>query len=94
MIDKPEVTLSVPNPYIGIEGQSATLECTVVGANSNTSITREWFRTKSPRNVIYTESNCTIPNIQRNMSGFYSCIANNSVGASVAATTDVDVQRE
>lgn len=94
MIDKPEVTLSVPNPYIGIEGQSATLECTVVGANSNTSITREWFRTKSPRNVIYTECNCTIPNIQRNMSGFYSCIANNSVGASVAATTDVDVQRE
>lgn len=94
MIDKPEVTLSVPNPYIVIEGQTATLECTVVDANPNTSITWEWFRTKSPRNIIYTESSYVIPNIQRSMSGFYSCIANNSVGTSLAATTVVDVQCE
>lgn len=94
MIDKPEVTLSVPNPYIVIEGQTATLECTVVDANPNTNITWEWFRTKSPRNIIYTESSYVIPNIQRSMSGFYSCIANNYVGTSLAATTVVDVQCE
>lgn len=87
------MTSSVPNPYIVIEGQTATLECTVVAANPNTSITWEWFRTESPKNIIYNESSYVIPNIQRNMSGFYSCIANNSEGTSLANTT-VDVQCE
>lgn len=94
MIDKPEVTSSVPNPYIVIEGQTATLECTVVDANPNTSITWEWFRTKSPKNIIYNESSYEIPNIQRNMSGSYSCIARNSIGTSEAYVTIVDVQCE
>lgn len=88
------MTLTVPNPYIVIEGQTATPECLAASANPNTSITWEWFKTESPRNIIHTEPKYTSPNIQRNMSGFYSCIANNSVRASVAATTVVDVQCE
>ena len=83
---------TLPSPFKVIEGQTATLECTVTAANPNTGITWKWFKTDSPNNVLHNEPNYTIPNIQRGRSGSYSCTASNTVGTSEAATVYVNVQ--
>lgn len=89
--DKPEVMSSTPGHYSVIEGQTGLLDCTVIAANPNTSITWRWFRTESPSNVIHNSPIYTIFNIHRNRSGSYNCTARNSVGTSVAVTINVDV---
>lgn len=79
------------NPYKPIEGQAATLKCEVTAANPNTDIIWKWFKTESQKNILHSGPNYTISNIYRNMSGFYNCIAMNSVGPSEAIMTYVDV---
>lgn len=81
-----------PNPYTVIEGLSATLKCVMTAANPNTSIIWRWSRTDRPDAVLYYGPNCTIPILQRGMSGTYNCTASNSIGTSEAYIIIVDVQ--
>ncbi|XP_078334163.1 neural cell adhesion molecule 1-like isoform X2 [Crassostrea virginica] len=90
--NKPEVRHLSPNPNRVLEGQTATLVCTVIDANTNTSIKWTWIKANSPNTVLHNGPNYTIPNIQRERSGSYSCIASNAVGTSEPATIQVDVQ--
>lgn len=92
LIDRPEVTSSVSSPYIVEEGQTAALKCSLIDANPNTNITWRWFRTDRPYNTLFYGPNYTVPNIQRDISGSYSCKARNSVGTSEADVINVDVQ--
>lgn len=96
MIDKPEVTCTSPTtrPYTVLEGETATLECRVAAANPNISILWTWFKTDSRAEVLYDGPTFTIPNIKRNRSGSYSCLASNVVGTSQAVMIDIDVQYE
>lgn len=91
MLDKPEVTPRVPSPYSVIEGQTAALECAVIAANPNNSITWKWSKTDRPITVLSEGPNLTIPNIHRSMSGPYNCTASNFVGTSKAGFITVDV---
>lgn len=94
LLVEPEVTSYTPNPYIVIEGQSATLKCDMTAANPNTSIIWRWYRTDRPNVVLFYGPNYTLPNIQRNMSGTYNCTASNSIGTSEANIINVEVQCE
>lgn len=94
MIDKPEVTSLTTSPYAVLEGETATLECTVAAANPNISILWTWFKTDSRSKVLYDGPTFTIPNIKRNRSGSYSCSASNVVGTYEAVMIDIDVQCE
>lgn len=94
MIDKPEVTSPTTSPYTVLEGQTATLECTVAAANPNISILWTWFKTDSRVKGLYDGPTFTIPNIKRNRSGSYSCSASNVVGTSEAVIIYIDVQCE
>lgn len=91
-IDRPEVTSILSSPYIVEEGQTVSLSCAVIDANPNTNITWRWFRTDRPYNTLFYGPNYTVSNIQRNMSGSYTCTARNSVGTSEADVINVDVQ--
>nr|XP_022323491.1 hemicentin-1-like isoform X2 [Crassostrea virginica] len=88
---KPDVMSITLSPYSVIEGQTATLVCTLISANPNTGITWRWIKTDSPSTVLHTGPTYTIPNIQRGRSGSYNCTATNTVGTSEAATIYVDV---
>ena len=92
LIDKPEVKYNTSSPYSVIEGETATLMCTVTDANPNTHITWRWIKTDSPNMVLHNGPNYTISNIQRGRSGSYNCTASNTVGTSEPATINVDVQ--
>lgn len=92
VIDKPDVSSTTSSPYRVIEGRIATLECRVTDANPNTNLTWNWFHTDSPSKVFHSGPNFTIPSIPRNRSGSYNCTATNSVGTSLAASIEVDVQ--
>lgn len=86
------MTSSTPSVSV-IEGQTGTLQCEVVAANPNTTITWKWFRTETPSDVLYNNGpTYTIPNIKKDMSGSYSCTASNSIGTSEASKVNVDVQ--
>ena len=92
LIDKPEVKSNPSSPYSVIEGDTATLMCTIIDANPNTNITWRWIKTDSPNNALYNGPNYTIPNIEREKSGSYSCTASTTVGTSEPATIHVDVK--
>lgn len=94
MIYKPEVTSQTASTYTVLEGETATIECTVAAANPNISILWKWFKTDSLANVLYNGPTFTIPNIMRDRSGSYSCTASNAVGTSEAVIIDIDVQCE
>ena len=83
---------NTPNPYRVIEGQTATLICTITTANPNTIITWRWIKTDRQATVLHNGPTYTILSIQRGSSGSYSCTASNSVGTSDAATILLDVQ--
>lgn len=82
---------SLSNPYRVIEGETATLICTVTDANPNTNITWRWVKINSTNDVLHTGRNFTIPNIKRDRSGSYRCRATNKVGTSEGAVIDIDV---
>lgn len=86
------MTSITPSPNIVIEGQMATLRCTVIAANPETNITWRWFKTDSPHEIFRIGPTFNISNINRDKSGSYNCTAGNSVGISIAATIEVDVQ--
>ncbi|XP_078316005.1 cell adhesion molecule 2-like isoform X3 [Crassostrea virginica] len=88
---KPEVSSSLSNPYRVIEGETATLLCTVTDANPNTNITWRWVKINSTNDVLHTGRTYTIPNIKRDRSGSYICRASNKVGTSEGAVIDIDV---
>lgn len=88
------MTSIVSSPYSVEEGQTAALKCIVIDANPNTNVTWRWFRIDRPYVGLFYGPNYTVPNIQRNMSGSYSCTARNSVGTSEANVINVDVQCE
>lgn len=92
VIDKPDVSSTTLSPYRVHEGKTATLECRVTTANPKTILRWNWFHTDSPSNVIHNGPNFTIPNILRDRSGSYNCTATNTVGTSIAASIEVDVQ--
>lgn len=92
LIDIPEVTSSTPSHYIVTEGQMATLKCTLIDANPRTNITWKWFKTDSLTGILHNGPTFNISNIHRDKSGSYNCTAGNSVGISIAATIEVDVQ--
>lgn len=89
-IDKPVVITHMPSLFRLIEGETATLQCSVIAANPNTIIWR-WFKTDSPSNVLNNGPIYRVHDIQRIMSGLYNCTASNSVGTAVAVTIAVDV---
>lgn len=91
-IDKPEVASNTKSPYIVVEGQTATLECTLTDANPNTGITWRWSNTDSPDNMLHNGPIYTLSNIQRNGSGVLRCIASNFVGTSEPVNIYIDVQ--
>lgn len=80
------------SPYVVIEGQTAMLTCVVTDANPLTNVTYRWFNAEHPSKVLHNHPNYTIPYTMRNMSGFYNCIANNSVGKSNPVTVNLDIQ--
>ena len=90
--DKPEVRCSLPHPYRIQEGRIATLICTVIDANPNTSITWRWNKQDNLNVDLHNGPAYTIPNIQREKSGTYVCTASNSVGTSEGENLVVDVQ--
>lgn len=87
---KPRVKSNVSRPYYVLEGQTATLKCTVIAANPNTSLQWIWYKTNS--SSILEENTYIIYEITRKESGSYGCAANNSVGTSETAEIVVDVQ--
>nr|XP_022317747.1 hemicentin-2-like [Crassostrea virginica] len=89
---KPEVVSVVSSPYRVIEGQTATLVCTVIAANPNTTLTWIWIKADSPNVELHNGPNYTIPYIQRRASGSYICTAGNAVGTSDGAKITIDVQ--
>lgn len=91
LIDKPEVAPSTKSPYIVIEGQTAILECTLLDANPYTGIIWKWFKTDSPDDMLENGPIYTIPDIQRNSSGLFHCIAINVVGTSEPLNIYIDV---
>lgn len=88
---KPEVAPSTKSPYIVIEGQTAILECTLLDANPYTGIIWKWFKTDSPDDMLENGPIYTIPDIQRNSSGLFHCIAINVVGTSEPLNIYIDV---
>ena len=92
LIDKPEVISNTSSSYSVIEGETATLMCTVTDANPNYNITWKWIKTDSPNMVLHNGSVYTISNVQRGRSGSYNCTASNTVGTSETAMIEVDVQ--
>ena len=78
--------------YRVIEGETATLICTMTDANPQTDITWRWFKANSPNIVLHNGSTYLIPGMQRGNSGTYNCTASNVVGMSEAATVNVNVQ--
>lgn len=80
------------NPYRVREGETATLMCTVTDANPNNNITWRWFQTDRLDTNLNNGHTYTIPNIQRERSGSYSCTASNNAGTSDPASIIVDVQ--
>lgn len=91
LIDKPEVAPSTKSPYIVIEGQTAILECTLLDANPYTGIIWKWFKTDSPDDMLENGPIYIIPDIQRNSSGLFHCIAINVVGTSEPLNIYIDV---
>uniref|UniRef100_A0A8B8B5S2 B-cell receptor CD22-like n=1 Tax=Crassostrea virginica TaxID=6565 RepID=A0A8B8B5S2_CRAVI len=89
---KPEVISADSSPYRVIEGQTATLLCTVIAANPNTTLTWKWTKPDNPNVELHNGPNYTIPNIQRRASGSYICTASNAVGTSDGAKITIDVQ--
>lgn len=89
---KPVVTIITPSPYIITEGENATLQCSLISANPNNSISWKWFFVGSPNRFLYNQSTFTISNIQRTEAGSYSCTAKNTIDTSEASTIDIDVQ--
>ncbi|XP_061188018.1 B-cell receptor CD22-like [Saccostrea echinata] len=89
---KPEVSTPISSPYKVVEGQTATMTCSVTAANPNTDIRWSWIKTDSPSNVLHTGLTYTISNTHRNQTGIYKCRASNSIGMSTPATIYVDVQ--
>lgn len=87
---KPTVSSYPPSPYNIPEKMTAYINCTIKDANPKINIL--WLWSVNGNDVDVPLSNYTIPNIQRNMSGTYSCKAKNSAGTSLAASTFVDVQ--
>ena len=90
--DKPEIISSPSNPYSVREEETATLICTVTDANPNTNISWRWIKADRPDTILHDGPTYTIPNIQRDKSGPYSCTASNSVGTSESARVNVNVQ--
>lgn len=89
---KPDVTLVTKNPYRVEEGKMARIECKVIAANPNASIIWKWFHKGNPLGAFFKGPIYSIPNIQRDSLGSYSCTATNSVGTSKEAIITVDVQ--
>lgn len=80
------------SPYRVIEGQEAALECKVLDANPNASITWKWTKVSSNTNAFNDGPIFKISNVMRNSTGSYNCSAKNSIGISVGATITIDVQ--
>lgn len=78
--------------YKVIEWEPAKLECAVMAANPNTSITWKWIKTENASYVVNNLSIYTINRIPRSASGVYNCTAINNVGESEAASISIDVQ--
>lgn len=91
ILDKPTISVTPSSPYQIREGDTAVISCVVTDANPNTGITWSWRKTGDPA-VSHTGQNYTIPNIQRGQRGTYQCTATNSIGTSLPATVQVDVQ--
>ncbi|XP_056009548.1 B-cell receptor CD22-like [Ostrea edulis] len=89
--DKPTISVTTSSPYQIREGDTAVIYCVVTDANPNTMITWSWTKTGDPA-VLYTGQNYTIPNIQKGQRGTYQCTATHSIGTSLPATVQVDVQ--
>lgn len=82
---------NVSSPYIVLEGQPATLKCTVIAANPKTGLEWTWFKSDSRNTNVSDKNTYVIISITRNESGNYSCAAKNSVGTSEEAILVVDV---
>lgn len=91
LIDKPEVTITPASPFTVIEGQPATLECSLKVANPNTSITWKWFRNDNANIFLHNQPTFMINDIQRNESGQYGCTAENTAGTSNVPTVNIVV---
>lgn len=86
------MTSANPSPYRVHEREKATLICSVIDANPKTNITWKWFHEKSPDYTLSTKNILEIPDIRRNRSGSYTCMAKNVAGWSPETTVDVDIQ--
>ena len=92
--DQPKITAQPQNKTV-TERENVTLSCNASG-NPTPSIswTKDGTALNSPRISLSSDNKqLTITNVNRDDSGDYRCVANNSVGA--AATSDVatlDVQ--
>nr|XP_022287398.1 basement membrane-specific heparan sulfate proteoglycan core protein-like isoform X2 [Crassostrea virginica] len=89
--DIPEVESNTSSPYIVLEGQTATLVCSLTNANPTANITWRWIKTDIPNAVLHNGHSYIIPNITRERSGSYNCTVSNSLGISNAATIKVHV---
>lgn len=84
--------ISSENPYRVIEGQKATLVCSLTAANPNTSITWKWFSGDKQFPGLENRPTFIMSGIHRIKSGNYSCTASNKIGTSEATSTMLDVQ--
>ena len=92
--DQPEITTQ-PQNMTSTEGENVTLSCNATGnPTPSLSWTKDGSAMHSPRiSLSLDNKKLTIANVNRDDSGDYQCVANNSVAA--AATSGVatlDVQ--
>lgn len=86
------MTSATPSPYRVHERKTAKLECEVIDANPNSDFQWKWFYEKSQNYILSTGSILEIPDIRRNRSGTYTCMAKNAAGWSPETTVDLDIQ--
>lgn len=91
--DKPDVSVGPANPYIIVEGDPATINCTVADANPAATYFR--FRQLLESWSSWGSSNTqTYTSIDRSKAGVYKCRAKNTVGGGPENALQLDVHCE
>ena len=84
-----EPSVTIEPCFIAVnESENATLQCSATG---NPASNIAWIRESTGEAVTYNEI-LTLPNIKRNESGFYECLAWNGIGNNGIKSCTIDVQ--
>ncbi|ETE58914.1 MAM domain-containing glycosylphosphatidylinositol anchor protein 2, partial [Ophiophagus hannah] len=90
----PSIKLLVDDPIVVNPGEAITLVCVTTGGEPLPTLT--WVRSVGtlPEKIILKGGTLTIPAINSDDAGTYSCIANNNVGNPAKKSTNIIVRDE